>query len=60
MILRIYRCTGLVSRSVLRAELVAEVEVDRRPDDEAAFADGYGGDIIEVAPTDSENHGEDL
>jgi hypothetical protein len=39
--------------------LVAEVEVDLRPDDMAAFADEYGGDIIEVAPTDSENPGED-
>jgi hypothetical protein len=35
---------------VLRAELVAEVEVDQRPEDEAAFADEYGGDIIEVSP----------
>ncbi len=59
MILRIYRCTGFVSRSALRAELVAHVEVDRRPDDEAAFADEYGGDISEVAPTDCENPGED-
>jgi hypothetical protein len=59
VILRIYRTAGFVSRSVLRAELVAEVEVDRRPEDEAAFADEYGGDIIEVAPTDSENLGED-
>ena len=59
MTLRIYRSTGFVSRSVLRAELVAEVEVDQPPDDETAFADEYGGDIIEVAPTDSENPGED-
>ncbi len=59
MILRIYRSTGHYSRSVLRAELVAEVEVDQRPEDEAAFPDQFGGDIIEVAPTDSENPGED-
>jgi hypothetical protein len=57
--LRIYRSTGFVSRSVLRAELIAEVEVDQPPDDEAAFADEYGGDIIELAPTDSEDIGED-
>jgi len=57
--LRIYRSTGFVSRSVLRAELVAEVEVDERPEEEAAFADEYGGDIIEVTPTDSGSPGED-
>lgn len=59
MTLRVYRSTGFLSRSVLRAELVAEVEVDQRPEDEAAFADEYYGDIIEVSPTDSENPGED-
>ena len=59
MTLRIYRSAGFVSRSVLRAELVAEVEVDEQPEDEAAFADEYGGDIIEVTPTDSGSPGED-
>ena len=59
MTLRVYRSTGFLSRSVLRAELVAEVEVDQRPEDEAAFADEYDGDIIEVLPTDSQNPGED-
>jgi hypothetical protein len=54
--LRIYRSTGFLSRSVLWAELVAEVETDHWPEDEAVFADDYGGDIIEVAPT---NLGED-
>ena len=53
MRLRIYRSTGFLSHSVLRAELVAEIETDQQPDDEAAFADDYGGDIIEIAPTDS-------
>ena len=56
MTLRIYRSTGFLSRSILRAELVAEVETDQWPEDEAAFADEYGGDIIEAAP---ENLGED-
>jgi hypothetical protein len=56
MTLRIYRSTGLLSRSIVRAELVAEVETDQWPEDEAAFADDYGGDIIEAAPT---NPGED-
>ena len=57
MTLHIYRSTGFLSRSVLRASLVAEVETDQWPEDEAAFADEYGGDIIEVAP--SVNPGED-
>ena len=52
MTLRIYRSAGFLSRSVLRAELVAEVEVDQLPEDEAAFADAYGGDIIEILPMD--------
>ena len=39
MTLRIYRSTGFLSRSILRAELVAEVEIDQWPEDEAAFAD---------------------
>lgn len=50
MTLLVYRSTGFLSRSVLRAELVAEVEVDEWPEDEATFADDYGGDILEVAP----------
>ena len=56
MTLRIYRSTDFLSRSIVRAELVAEVETDQWPEDEAAFADEYGGDIIEVAPM---NPGED-
>jgi hypothetical protein len=59
MTVRVYRCAGFISRSVLRAELVAEVEADQPPEDEAAFADQFGGDIIELAPTDSEDLGED-
>ena len=50
MTLRIYRSTDFLSRSILRAELVAEVETDQWPEDEAAFADEHGGDIIEAAP----------
>ena len=56
MTLLVYRCTSFLSRSVLRAELVAEVETDEWPEDEAAFADDHGGDIIEQAPV---NPGED-
>lgn len=50
MTLRIYRSAGFLSRSIIRATLVAEVETDQWPDDEAALADEYGGDIIEEAP----------
>ena len=56
MTLRVYRSTGFLSRSVLRAELVAEIEIDQWPEDKAAFADEYGGDIIEPSPV---NPGED-
>jgi hypothetical protein len=54
--LHIYRSTGFLSRSIVQAELVAEVETDQWPEDEAAFADEYGGDIIEQSPV---NPGED-
>ena len=53
MTLRIYRSAGFLSRSVLRAELVTEIEMDQRPEDEAAFADEYGGDITEVSPMET-------
>ena len=56
MTLRIYRSTGFLSHSIVQAELVAEVETDQWPEDEAAFADKYGGDIIEQSPV---NPGED-
>jgi hypothetical protein len=56
MRLRIYRSTDFLSRSVVRAKLVAEVEADQWPEDEAAFADEYGGDIIEESTL---NPGED-
>ena len=58
MTLRIYRSTGFLSRSIVRAELVTEVEADQWPEDEAAFADEHGGDIIEEASSNPET-GED-
>jgi len=39
---------------MMRASLVAEVEVKRPPDDPARFADDYGGDFIEIEPFDPE------
>lgn len=53
MLVRVYR-TELYSASVLRASLVAEVEVDRQPGAPALFADDYGGDFIEIEPNDPE------
>jgi hypothetical protein len=52
MTIRIYRSTGFYTRSVLSAQLVAEIETDALPEDDQAFADEYGGDFIEVAPVD--------
>lgn len=52
MTLRVYRSAGFLSRSIVRASLVAEVETDQRPEDETAFADEYGGDLIEESSFD--------
>lgn len=52
MTVHVYRSTDFLSRSIVRAKLIAEVETDEPLEDEAAFADDYGGDIIEVSPTD--------
>ena len=46
MLVRVYR-TEPYTPSVLRATLVAEVEVDKWPDDPALFADQCGGDLIQ-------------
>ena len=51
MLVRVYRAEPY-SRSVLWASLVAELEVDERPDDPTLFADQYGGDFIEIEPLD--------
>jgi len=56
--LRIYRSSGFFSRSIVRAELVAEVETDQWPEDEAAFADKQGGDNNEETSLNPET-GED-
>jgi hypothetical protein len=59
MTIRVYRSAGFLSRSVLLADFVAQVETDKQPEDEAAFADEYDGDIIDVSPSDSDDCGED-
>ena len=50
MILRVYRTKATFCRSVLYAEQVAEIEVDKPPEDPQAFADEYDGDFIDSAP----------
>ena len=53
MLVRVYR-TETCTPSMLRASLLAEVEVDRGPEDPLLFADDYGGDFIQTEPVDSE------
>jgi len=53
MLIRVYR-TGPCTASVLRASLVAEVEVNQQPSDAEEFANNYGGDFIETEPRDPE------
>ena len=53
MLVRVYR-TEPCTPSVLRASLIAEVEVDRAPEDPLLFPDHYGGDFIQTQPVDSE------
>jgi len=48
MTLQVYRTTSFLSRSVLHAEFVTEIEGDY-PEDDLAFADEYDGDIVETA-----------
>jgi hypothetical protein len=50
MIVRIYRTQGTLSRSILYAELIAEIEVDEPPEDPQTLADEYGGDFIQPIP----------
>ena len=48
MIVQVYQVTGDVSRSVLGATLITEVETDEMPLDPDGFAADYGGDFIEI------------
>jgi hypothetical protein len=48
MIAQVYEFTGDVSRSILGARLLTEVEIDEMPTDQDGFAAEYGGDFIEV------------
>jgi hypothetical protein len=48
MLALVYEYTGDVTRSVLRAALVAEIEIDEIPEDQDEFARENGGDFIEI------------
>jgi hypothetical protein len=58
MTLNVYRTTGFISRSVLSAELVREIDHADYPEDPQAFADEHGGDILEPASLDPEEEEE--
>jgi hypothetical protein len=55
MLIQVHQTTGYVTRSVLQARLVAEVEVELFPEDPQDFADEHGGDYLEVAPGDEDH-----
>ena len=55
MLIQVHQTTGYVTRSILRARLVAEVDVESFPEDPQAFADEHGGDYLEVAPGDEDH-----
>jgi len=50
MLIHVYQTTDHLTRSILLARPVTEVEVDAFPDDPQDFADEHGGDHLEVAP----------
>ena len=54
MLIHIHQTIGYVTRSVLQAQLVAEVEAERFPDDPQDFADRHGGDYLEIAPGEND------
>ena len=47
MRIRVYRYDGPITRSILYASCIAEVDTDELPDDQDGFARMYGGDFIE-------------
>jgi len=48
MLALVYAYTGDVTRSVVKASLVAEVEIDEVPANQADFAAEHGGDFIVI------------
>jgi hypothetical protein len=49
VLILVYNLTDRYTRSISRATLVDEVEVDKMPKDQIAFAARHGGDFIEIA-----------
>ena len=49
MTIHVYCTTGYLTASIIRARLVAEVEVESPSDNPEDFADQYDGDLIEIA-----------
>jgi hypothetical protein len=47
MLILVYKITGELTPSIAKARLVAEIEVDKIPEDQIAFADEHDGDFIE-------------
>jgi|GEM_PF-5941153 len=54
MRINIYRYEQPVTRSVLRAIRIAEIESDELPDDVDRLAYEYGGDFIEIDNSEDE------
>lgn len=54
MRVQVYRYCGLQSRSVMRAELVAEFDIDEFPTNQITFAREHGGDFIEITDEEQE------
>lgn len=48
MLAQVYAYSGHATRSIARATLVAEVEIDEMPEDQVAFAREHGGDFIGI------------
>ena len=48
MLAQVYQVAGRCTRSIVTAVLVAEVPVDKIPQDQIAFAEEHGGDFIEI------------
>ena len=55
MLIQVHQTTGYVTRSVLQARHVTQVEAEQFPDNPEDFADKYGGDYLEVVPGEEDH-----
>ncbi len=53
MTILVYKITGRHTRSIATATLVDQVETNKMPSDQIAFAEEHGGDFIEVAAAET-------